>query len=96
MLNIHIQAKDITIQKNFFKYPPKEINGIIGYRTTSSRIKSHDLIYEEGDYMYYDTYLGTKKFAGEEAIWIKDIPYWSMNYIGRVIGANFSGDFLQN
>ena len=46
--------------------------------------------------MYYDTYLGTKKFAGEEAIWIKDIPYWSMNYIGRVIGANFSGDFLQN
>ena len=67
-----------------------------GAETTSSRIKSHDLIYEDGDYMYYDTYLGTGKFAGEEAIWIKDVPYWSMNYIGRVIGANFSGDFLKN
>ena len=66
-----------------------------GAETTSSRIKSHDLIYEDGDYMYYDTYLGTGKFAGEEALWIKDVPYWSMNYIGRVIGDNFSGDFLK-
>lgn len=66
-----------------------------GAETTSSREKSHDLIYRDGDYMYYDTYLGTEKFAGEEALWIKDIPYWSMNYIGRVTGDNFSGDFLK-
>ena len=66
-----------------------------GAETTSSREKSHDLIYRDGDYMYYDTYLGTGKFAGEEAFWIKDIPYWSMNYIGRVTGENFSGDFLK-
>ena len=66
-----------------------------GAETTSSREKSHDLIYRDGDYMYYDTYLGTGKFAGEEALWIKDIPYWSMNYIGRVTGDNFSGDFLK-
>lgn len=66
-----------------------------GAETTSSREKSHDLIYRDGDYMYYDTYLGTGKFAGEEALWIKDIPYWSMNYIGRVTGENFSGDFLK-
>ena len=45
--------------------------------------------------MYYDTYLGGDMFAGEEALWISGIPYWCMNYIGRVTGENFSGDFLK-
>ena len=66
-----------------------------GAETASSRVKSHDLIYREGDYMYYDTYLGGDKFAGEEALWISEDPYWSMDYLGRVIGDNFSGDFLK-
>lgn len=66
-----------------------------GAETTSSRPKSHDLVYCEGDYMYYDTYLGGEKFAGEEALWISEEPYWSMNYAGRVIGEYFSGDFLK-
>ncbi len=66
-----------------------------GAEIASSRKMSHDLNFEDGDYMYYDTYLGTAKFAGEEALWISGIPYWSMNYIGRVIGDNFSGDFLK-
>ena len=66
-----------------------------GAETDSSRIGSHDLVYRENNQMYYDTYLGGDKFAGEEALWISDIPYWSMNYIGRVTGENFSGDFLK-
>ncbi len=66
-----------------------------GAETPSSREKSHDLIYEDGEYMYYDSYLGGPKFAGEEALWISKVPYWSMNYVGRVIGENFSGDFLK-
>lgn len=66
-----------------------------GAETTPSRERSHDLIYEDGDLMYYDTYLGGAKFAGEEALWISKEPYWSMNYIGRVIGEGFSGDFLK-
>ena len=66
-----------------------------GAETIPSRLKSHDLIYKDGDYMYYDTYLGSGKFAGEEALWISSNPYWSMNYIGRVTGDNFSGDFLK-
>lgn len=66
-----------------------------GAETTSSRPKSHDLVYREGDYMYYDTYLGGEKFAGEEALWISGEPYWSMNYAGQVIGEHFSGDFLK-
>ena len=66
-----------------------------GAETASSRIASHDLIYREDPLMYYDTYLGGDRFAGEEALWIADVPYWSMNYIGRVTGNPFSGDFLK-
>ena len=66
-----------------------------GAETVSSRTGSHDLIYEDGDFMYYDTYLGGKRFAGEEALWVEKMPYWSMNYAGRVTGENFSGDFLK-
>ncbi len=66
-----------------------------GAETTPSRIKSHDLVFSEGDLMYYDSYLGGEKFAGEEALWISGVPCWSMNYAGRVTGENFSGDFLK-
>ena len=67
-----------------------------GAETASSRPGSHDLVYQGGDCMYYDTYLGGDKFAGEEALWISGIPRWSMNYAGRVTGENFSGDFLKD
>ena len=66
-----------------------------GAETTPSRTGSHDLIYREDDLMYYDTYLGGERFAGEEALWISNVPYWSMNYVGRVTGENFSGNFLK-
>ena len=67
-----------------------------GAETASSRVRSHDLVYRDDEYMYYDTYLGGDQFAGEEALWISGIPLWSMNYAGRVIGENFSGDFLKD
>lgn len=66
-----------------------------GAETVSTRPQSHDLVYSEDDYMYYDTYLGGNKFVGGEALWTKNRPYWSMNYTGRVIGEDFSGDFLK-
>jgi len=66
-----------------------------GAQTASSKPNSHDLQYSEGQLKYIDTYLGGSKFAGEEALWNNNIPFWSMNYIGRVIGENFSGDFLK-
>ena len=66
-----------------------------GAETAPSRIGSHDLEYRENDLMYHDTYLGGDRFAGEEALWISDVPHWSMNYIGRVTGSPFSGDFLK-
>ena len=66
-----------------------------GAETAPSRIGSHDLVYRENNLMYYDTYLGGDRFAGEEALWISDVPVWSMNYLGRVTGSPFSGDFLK-
>lgn len=66
-----------------------------GAETAPSRPQSHDLIYCEDNKMYYDTFLGGEKFAGEETLWIDGKPFWSMNYAGHVTGDNFSGDFLK-
>lgn len=65
-------------------------------QAASCRKNSHDFCYEDNQgYAYYDTYLGGERFAGEEAVWLHDVPVFSMNYAGRVIGKNFSGDFLK-
>ncbi|VDN49139.1 conserved protein of unknown function [Petrocella atlantisensis] len=66
-----------------------------GNESEASRPNSHDLEYNEGELKYIDTYLGSGSFAGEEALWLEDIAFWSMNYIGRVLGADFQGDFLK-
>lgn len=66
-----------------------------GSECTESRPKSHDLQFTEDDFFYYDTYLGSEKFSGEEAVWKNETPIWSMNYYGRVIAEHFSGDFLK-
>jgi transcriptional regulator with XRE-family HTH domain len=66
-----------------------------GAETASSRPNSHDLQYEENNLKYIDTYLGGETFAGEEAVWRDNSPFWSMNYIGRITAEGFSGDFLK-
>ena len=66
-----------------------------GAESPSSRPCSHDLQYSEGEYLYIDSYLGGECFSGEEAVWHKGLPVWSMNYTGRVTGEPFSGDFLK-
>jgi len=66
-----------------------------GAESPSCRPASHDLEYSEGGMMYLDSFLGGERFAGEEAVWIDGIPYWSMNYAGQVTGEDFSGDFLK-
>ncbi len=66
-----------------------------GAEVASSRCASHDLRYEEEGLLYYDTYLGSEKFAGEEALWENGVPFWAMNYVGRVLADGFSGDFLK-
>jgi|LSQX01.3.fsa_nt_gb transcriptional regulator with XRE-family HTH domain len=66
-----------------------------GAEVNPSRPNSHDLQFVENKFKYIDTYLGGEKFAGEEAVWFEDKPFWSMNYVGRVLAEGFSGDFLK-
>lgn len=66
-----------------------------GAEAASSRPGSHDLRYEEGPWLYLDTYVGSQRFAGEEAVWLGGKPRWAMNYCGRTLGKGFSGDFLK-
>lgn len=63
--------------------------------TESTRLDSHDFTYSNGSYTYHDTYIGGEQFAGEEAIWYEGKVQYAMNYVGRVIGQQFSGDFLK-
>lgn len=81
--------------KNFICKAKIETYAGKGNNITSSRTNSHDLQYREGDFCYLDTYLGGEQFIGEEAVWDKKKPIWSMNYIGRVLEDTFSGDFLR-
>ena len=66
-----------------------------GTHVSSCRPNSKDLNYQEGDLLYYDTYLGGSHFIGEEAVWCAGTPYWAMNYSGRLLDDSFSFDFLK-
>lgn len=64
-------------------------------QTTNSRLSSHDLQYVQGDYVYLDSYVGTHSFSGQEIVWLKNIPVWSMNYYGDVLSGKFKSSFLK-
>ncbi|MDC7222258.1 MAG: DUF5680 domain-containing protein [Spirochaetales bacterium] len=60
-----------------------------------SRPDSRDLNYGEGNLFYLDSYVGSERFSGEEVLYVDQKPYWSMNYMGRVLDNSFSGAFLK-
>ena len=63
--------------------------------TEPSKPASHDFRYENGCWMYHDTYVGGEQFAGEEAVWKNGVTVYAMNYMGRVLDDSFSGNFLK-
>jgi len=73
------------------------INTYAGFmnEVDSTRLDSHDFRYEEGAYVYHDTYVGSQQFAGEEAVWKNGEAVYAMNYMGRVLKDTFSGNFLK-
>lgn len=88
--------EDNTIRmKEFLIHAKKNTYAAKAKECSSSRPYSHDFMLQEGDYRYIDTYLGGECFSGEEAVWVKELPRWAMNYSGRVIHENFNGDFLK-
>jgi transcriptional regulator with XRE-family HTH domain len=66
-----------------------------GTKIASSRPSSYDYQYTEGDCTYQDSYFGGEKFIGEEVLYHKEIPVFSMNYCGRTLDESFSGAFLK-
>lgn len=66
-----------------------------GERAAASRPQSSDLHYAEGDLLYIDTYLGSKDFIGEEAVWERGQPVWGMNYFGWMLVATVPAGFSE-
>ena len=61
----------------------------------SSRKSSKDLSFEENDYYYLDSYFGEKDFSGEEIVYYKGLPIWSMNYYGKMLKENVPSGFIE-
>ena len=56
-----------------------------GTLSAPSRPASKDLLFQQADYLYLDTYLGSVDFIGEEAVWHHQEPLWAMNYYGTML-----------
>jgi hypothetical protein len=64
-----------------------------GKRIGPSRKGSCDIIFEEGDWHYHDSFVGFSDFCGQEHVTIKGEPVWSMVYYGYLLQPErFTGD----
>jgi hypothetical protein len=59
-----------------------------GAKAAPSRTSSHDLTYQEGEWSYRDSYFGGTDFIGQEVVWHKAQPIWSMCYYGYILRAD--------
>ncbi len=59
-----------------------------GQRAEPSRSGSHDLVFQEGDWSYRDSYFGGRDFIGQEVVYHVGKPVGSMNYYGRILRAD--------
>ena len=59
-----------------------------------SRLASIDLAYESDDFKYLDTFVGGANFSGSEVVYHKNVPVWSMNYIGRSLSEERSQSII--
>ncbi|MBR2259266.1 MAG: transcriptional regulator [Blautia sp.] len=108
-VSVEYLVKDQDCAVNIKQQPYTEPDELIAFRleanintyaalmneVDATRPASHDFQYRNGEYVYYDTYVGGEEFAGEEAIWKDGQGVYAMNYMGRVLAAGFSGNFLK-
>lgn len=92
---IEVQRDDLQQLISFRLEANRNTYAAFMNETASTRLDSHDYTYSSGDYTYYDTYVGGEQFAGQEAIWYHEKARYAMNYLGRVLGQQFSGNFLK-
>ena len=111
LMNVSVDylVKDKECEVNPNRKPDTDLDELIAFRleanvntyaafmneVDATRPLSHDFRYENGRYMYHDTYVGGEKFAGEEAVWKDGSAVYAMNYMGRVLAEGFSGNFLK-
>ena len=73
---------DQNLLTAFLRAANKNTYAASGTKTASSRLRSEDFEYRDGDLLYHDTYFGDDIFIGEEVVYEKEIPIWGMNYYG--------------
>lgn len=57
-------------------------------KVNSQRLGSQDYEYREGEFLYHDTFFGSRDFIGEEIVYKKEKPIWGMNYNGFIVDKN--------
>ncbi|MFA5838433.1 MAG: DUF5680 domain-containing protein [Candidatus Paceibacterota bacterium] len=57
-------------------------------KVISQRLGSKDYEYKEGEFVYHDTYFGSRDFIGEEIVYESEKPIWGMNYNGFILDEN--------
>lgn len=57
-------------------------------KAASTRDKSEDYHFAQGDLVYHDTYFGDGDFIGEEIVYKIGAPIWGMNYYGYLKSQN--------
>lgn len=68
---------------NSFLVQAKQNTYAGGTKATRLSDGSQELIFEQDHYRYRDRYYGESWFVGEEVVFDKNNPFWSMNYAGR-------------
>lgn len=59
----------------------------IKFKVPSTKPNSIDYHYEEDNFIYHDTYFGSKEFYGEEIVYFDNSPIWHMKYKGGILNA---------
>ncbi len=54
-------------------------------KAPSSRPRSDDYHFEQGNLTYHDTYFGGRDFIGGEIVYKSGTPVWGMNYYGYIL-----------
>lgn len=69
----------------FLEKANQETYAADGKKAESTRLKSEDFNFKDGDWTYHNTYFGNNNFIGEEIVYKNEIPVWGMNYYGYVV-----------
>lgn len=56
-----------------------------GRKIPSSRVGAFDIVFNEGNFFYQDSFVGLSDFCGQEHICFKDEPVWSQAYYGYIV-----------